>query len=453
MPLAKGSSEKVISKNIAELINSGYPQKQAAAIAFSQSRKSKDGKDRVIPENYVDSEVVSQRVPDLNGWLEVKGNPLSKVGVFPYTGAQIDPDGKFGLLPDKIYNVYRPEEELNSEDTINSFKLVPWTDEHAMLGRYADGLTPAEKKGIEGVVGEEVYFEDGYLKGNIKTFSEKLKNLIDSGKKELSIGYRCRYDMQSGVFNGQRYDAIQREIRGNHLALVEEGRSGHDVAVLDHFVITLDAGGFKMADMTGSGEGITLESLHKMVMELKDCMANMMGDKAQDVEPQDFVKRVEIVDGEETDKPGEQEEDDDKEVAKKEFEEKKTEEQSEGDDDEDNDEGYSMDAQVKQLKSDFDTFKKNGIKSLMLEISKRDALANKLSKHIGVFDHADKTLHEVAEYGVKKLKLQCKNGHEEDTLSGYFSAYKPAEKSEGQAMDKKPTSLVDTFITSISGGK
>lgn len=41
MPLQKGSSEAVISANIAELIKSGHPQEQAEAIAYSEA-----GKDR-----------------------------------------------------------------------------------------------------------------------------------------------------------------------------------------------------------------------------------------------------------------------------------------------------------------------------------------------------------------------------------------------------------------------
>lgn len=40
MPLEKGSSQKVISKNIAELVNAGHPQKQAIAIAFKSAGKS-----------------------------------------------------------------------------------------------------------------------------------------------------------------------------------------------------------------------------------------------------------------------------------------------------------------------------------------------------------------------------------------------------------------------------
>lgn len=44
MPLLKGSSKEIISSNIAELIRSGRPEKQAVAIAYAEARRSKKGK-------------------------------------------------------------------------------------------------------------------------------------------------------------------------------------------------------------------------------------------------------------------------------------------------------------------------------------------------------------------------------------------------------------------------
>lgn len=41
MPLIKGSSREVISENIRELRNSGRPEAQAVAIAYSKAGKSK----------------------------------------------------------------------------------------------------------------------------------------------------------------------------------------------------------------------------------------------------------------------------------------------------------------------------------------------------------------------------------------------------------------------------
>lgn len=46
------------------------------------------------------------------------------------------------------------------------------------------------------------------------------------GLKELSLGYNLDLDETPGVWNGQPYDAVQRNIRINHLALVREARAG-----------------------------------------------------------------------------------------------------------------------------------------------------------------------------------------------------------------------------------
>lgn len=46
MPLQKGSSRKTISNNISEMVDSGYPQKQAVAASLSEARRSRKGGDR-----------------------------------------------------------------------------------------------------------------------------------------------------------------------------------------------------------------------------------------------------------------------------------------------------------------------------------------------------------------------------------------------------------------------
>ena len=139
-------------------------------------------------------------------------------------GKQISPS----LEPDRIYQVYRPEEEIKK--AANTFKLVPLVDDHAMLG---PAFTPAEQKGVHGVLGEDIQERNGTLFADVKIFSEQLKREIQDGKKELSLGYFCKYDLTPGQYNGMHYDAVQRDLKGNHIALVDNGRMGHDVRVMD----------------------------------------------------------------------------------------------------------------------------------------------------------------------------------------------------------------------------
>lgn len=170
---------------------------------------------------------------DINGYWTIKDNPITKVGVFPYLGRQISPE----LEPDKIYQVLRPEEELTAPETLKSLEHIPIVNEHTMIG---NGFTPPEQKGIEGVTGSNVQTPLPLVTNDLIIYSEKFKNEVESGKRELSAGYRCRYELKEGEFEGQHYDAIQRDIIYNHIALVDEGRMGSECRVMDSS-ITFDS--------------------------------------------------------------------------------------------------------------------------------------------------------------------------------------------------------------------
>ena len=170
------------------------------------------------------------KIIDHNNFWYIEKNPISKTGVFPYLGREI---GYPGLEPNKIYYVLRSEQELMSPEAIKSFELLPITKGHRMLGPQEQGLTPAEKIPQQGVVGEKVFAEGDTLYANIKVTSEQAKNDINNGLKELSLGYFCRWVKETGEYKGQHYDFVQKNIRGNHLAIVPLGRMGHDVRVMD----------------------------------------------------------------------------------------------------------------------------------------------------------------------------------------------------------------------------
>lgn len=125
----------------------------------------------------------SKREIDESGFITVHENPISRVGVFPYLGKNISEECE----PDKVYYVLRPPEELGDPEAMESFGMIPLVNDHTMLG---EGHTPAEEKGIHGTTGQKLTFKDGILYAPLKIFSETLKRLIASGKKQLSLGYR-----------------------------------------------------------------------------------------------------------------------------------------------------------------------------------------------------------------------------------------------------------------------
>lgn len=340
---------------------------------------------------------------DGNGWFEIKANPISKAGIFPYSGRQL---GLTGPDADRIFQVLRPPEELSDAECIESFKLLPWIDDHTMLGPVAQeaspSAVPAEKKGVQGVTGEEVFYKEGTLYANLKAFSSSLAALIAAGKRELSAGYRCVYEISAGVWNGLHYDAIQRKIRGNHLALVREGRMGpgvavmDGVAVLDHFTFTFDAKELEMADGTkdeGGGEAtMSLAELTAAVKALTPALAQIS-------EIQKAVAGMTAPAGAEMDK-GKDAAPAPAAAAPK----------------EDGGEGTPAGAGAAAMDA------AELERGFMERLSKRNALAAQISQRVGTFAHDSMTLGDVVAYGIEKLGVKAEKGHEAVTLAGFLQA-------------------------------
>lgn len=368
----------------------------------------------------------SKRKVDRNGWLVVNDNPISKVGVFDYLGSEINaPD------PKKIYKVYRPAEELERSETIESFKLLPFIDEHEMLGKDA---TPAEKKGISGTIGEQVYFDYPYLRGNIKVMSSKALEKIDGGKIDLSPGYLSTYDFEEGVFEGQKYDAIQRNIRANHLALVGDGRTGKDVAIQDHSIFTIDTRELvsmnleeliaaikalseedkaKLKGAFATQDEETKEEETKDGQSLSETVADLEEVKEKTEEALEAVEEA-VSTGEQSD------------VAEAE---QKIEEVAE------KAEEATMDALLEEVKALRKQVATQDSASILKQIANRDSLATKLKPFVGTFDHSAMTSNQVAEYGIKKLGIRCAKGTESIALDAWMQGRTPDSKKATSTMD------------------
>lgn len=384
----------------------------------------------------------SARKTDINGWVSIDANPLSKVGVYDYLGKNIPnaPD------PTAFYKVYRPASELSDPETIESLKLTPWVNDHTMIGN-GQGLKPAEEKGIGGVIGERVFFENDTLYGNIKVFSKSHADTIANGKQDLSLGYRCIYEYAPGAFNGIAYDYIQRRIRGNHLASVDEGRMGPEVAVLDGFTFTVDAKEFQImakpkkinkaskllntliafaTDAAEQGESKAPTSELAQLQELLEKATPLLQQIAQ---LNTIGQAPELVEDDDDGEPNALQ------TVEDEFPEAKGDKavvlaKDEDDEDKDEKKGEAMDArEIKRLIA-------SGVaaalanqpkpaaamdaKDYMREVKQRDDLARQLSHFVGAFDHSEMTHAEVAAYGVKKLSLPAPKGQEIASVTAYL---------------------------------
>jgi uncharacterized protein len=366
---------------------------------------------------------VSARTYDLNRFFLVADNPISREGVFNYSGGQIGADDK-----SRIYKVYRPADELAAPDTLDSFKLMPIIDDHTMLG---EDFTPAEDVGVHGVIGENVKVTDGVMTANLKIFSSSLAQKIKSGKTELSCGYRCVYDFTPGEWNGEKYDAVQRQIRGNHLALVNVGRMGPQVAILDHMVFTVDAKELEPA----------------MDEELKAMLAAIVArlDKLEAGET------AEAAAGDEEKPDGEKPPVADEETPKEEAAGATDEDMPDGEkaaDMEEPDKANAMDAMTKEIKA----LRKQVAGMVVMDeaavvstLARKSGLAERLAVHVGVFDHSAMTFDGVVKYGVDKLGLKdIPKGGEAVALDAALQVAK-APTPYTTATDGKKTALASSL--------
>lgn len=361
---------------------------------------------------------------DKNDFWFIQKNPITKVGVFPYLGKQISADCE----PNKVYMVLRPKEELFRKETLDSLKLLPLVNEHTMLGK---DFTPAEEKGVEGILGEQVVHDNDTIYTDIKIFSEDMKDKISNGKKELSLGYFCTYDKQAGTYKGQRYDYVQKNIVGNHLALVDKGRMGSDVRVYDKAIEVnkvfccdsledidiekMEYKNNKEEKKKMAEEKKQVETIDEDKRKLIDEIGGMLKDKVSEEEWKTIIGKAEKIaynaseagkatdEDEDKDKKGE--EDKDKQPAKdkcgKDEEKDKKEEDKKGEDEENEEE------------------KK---KEIIKEFAKKEKLAKEVEDALGTFDHSEMTLQEVAEYACDKLELGAEKGQEVSALKGYLKA-------------------------------
>ena len=131
-----------------------------------------------------------------------------------------------------IRKEYRPAEEVFHPDALASMVGKPITDAHP------NGKVTAanfKKLTIGTILGAGKQDGDNVRVDIIIQDAEAIIKAEKGGVRELSLGYTVDLDETPGEFNGEKYDAIQKNIRVNHLALVPKGRAGNARLNLDRF--------------------------------------------------------------------------------------------------------------------------------------------------------------------------------------------------------------------------
>lgn len=181
-------------------------------------------------------------------------NPiLTRVGIFEYHNA----DGS-------VRRELRLPEEVFAAESLASYKGKP------VILTHEAGLVDVEnvqQEHIGTILSEGIQDGDNVRAQIVIHDAESL----DYGLRELSLGYTQTPDETPGVWNGQPYDAIQRNIQINHLALVEKARAGEQARLN---IDGEEQGGNQMSK--ARKDGLTPEEIARLVEEYKQRQAQRM---------------------------------------------------------------------------------------------------------------------------------------------------------------------------------
>lgn len=424
---------------------------------------------------------------DDNGFMTVRACPISSFGIFDYGAGQLGLPGN----PMRIVKVYRPESAVNDPAAIDSFRNVPLINDHTMLSGFNkdDSAEAPETKGVDGVLTSNVYYEAPWMLGDLRVFSREMQSDINSGKKDLSLGYTCKFELKPGVFDGQPYEVVQTELRGNHIALVGEGRVPGarvlDGLCFDHLSFEVRPSDKETNMSKKAGKKAAMDNAVAQLKALLPALEQFLNEEAQEPSHQEadpaatansdptanaapdvgvdpaagaaapnpaatnepnqpsldtMIKNVEDVlaqlkglqpvagtDGDDPEKPaGMDNEDPNKKPAMK-----------AGDENLPAGAEENGKASPGPAAGTHATAADAAVSQFYKDLNERQTTYERLSKVVGAFDCNSMTAAQVKSYGVKKLGLKCAAGQEGIALDAYLTAVEKAAQDTKSAIKTK----------------
>lgn len=206
------------------------------------------------------------------GYLTV-AVPITRPGVFPYQRQ----DGTVQMeakLPDEIF----------SDRTIRSARSKPVTDEHPNEPVTIDNYQTYAK----GMSHTDAHVEDLKLYVSMTITDKDLIQKIYDGKREISIGFMSDVVAEKGTYNGQEYEYVQRNVEINHIAIVDQGRAGPEVAIRSDSdawqIEDKEKGGHTMPKFKIDGKEFELDSAVKSHIEKLEAQLETAKTKAANVD-------------------------------------------------------------------------------------------------------------------------------------------------------------------------
>lgn len=213
------------------------------------------------------------------GFLVCKNVPIGRSGAIKYL------DTELGIGYDnRIVTVYRNPEENNNLSTIASFEGKPVTDGHPDVDVDATNYNYYQKGHAQ-----NIRADGDFLYADLFITDETLINqILNKEKREVSCGYDTIYK----EYNGNLY---QTNIRGNHIAIVDEGRAGKYIAIRDSkdTIIKNIKRSRKMKDVSKIlrsfkkqiRDASTIEEVDDIVEETTDSLEDLIAEEPQAAEP------------------------------------------------------------------------------------------------------------------------------------------------------------------------
>lgn len=160
------------------------------------------------------------------GFLRVRAR-IGRAGLHDYRAEELG--NPAGFRPGQTVRVYRPPEEVFDPASMASFQAKPVTDDHPPQMVDARNW----KRYAIGHSGQAVSRDGDHLATDLLIADAEAAGRALGGA-ELSNGYHADFVFGAGTTpDGDPFDAVQRNIRGNHIALVDAGRCGGSCRIGD----------------------------------------------------------------------------------------------------------------------------------------------------------------------------------------------------------------------------